>query len=72
MRIKNENGIVNIDYVTSIIILILGSVAVLTMYLGIYKTMAKTKIDEAIIGYVTEICETIDLNNYEDVDTKEE
>ena len=50
----------------------LGSIAVLAMYLGIYKTMAKTKIDEAIIGYVTEICETIDLRNYEDVDTKEE
>ena len=72
MKLKNEKGVINIDYATAIIILMLGSIAVLAMYLGIYKTMAKTKIDEAIIGYVTEICETIDLRNYEDVDTKEE
>ena len=72
MKIRSEKGITNIDYVVAIIIFMIGSVAVLGLYYNMYKTMSKIKIDETIIGYITEICEDIDLENYGDVDTEEE
>lgn len=72
MKIRSEKGITNIDYVVAIIIFMIGSVAVLGLYYNMYKTMSKIKIDETIIGYITEICEDIDLENYRDVDTEEE
>ena len=37
------------------------------LYINIYKLSAKVKIDEAVIGYITEICEQIDLTPYGDV-----
>ncbi|MBR3325160.1 MAG: hypothetical protein IKG14_03855 [Clostridia bacterium] len=72
MKKNNENGIVNIDYITAVIIFMIGSVTVLGLYVSNYKSMAKIKIDETIIGYITEICENIDLVNYENIDTQEE
>jgi len=71
VKIKNEKGAVNVDISTGIIVFIIGSVAVLGLYLTIYKSMARIKIDEMIISYITEICENIDLKNYEDVNTKQ-
>ncbi|MBR3134021.1 MAG: hypothetical protein IKG56_00990 [Clostridia bacterium] len=71
MKINKEKGIANVDYVVALIVFLLGSVAVLGLYLNVYKTMSKIKIDETIIGYMTEICETIDLENYETVDSKD-
>ena len=31
--------------------------------------MTRIKVNEALIGYVTEICEEIDLENYDDITT---
>ena len=66
---QKESGIVNIDYITALLVFLIGSIAVLGLYLSIFKTVGKIKVDEAVIGYVTEICENIDLSNYEDVNS---
>lgn len=72
MKDLKEKGIANIDYVIATLIFMAGSVAVLALYYNIYISMAKIKIEETIIGYVTEICEMIDLESYENVDSEDE
>jgi len=72
MKVKNEKGVVSVDYITAVILFIFGSVAVLALYYNVYTLKVKIKIDETIIGYMTEICETIDLKQYEEVDTVQE
>lgn len=74
MRVrKSEKGEVALnDYMIAIVLFMLGATMVSYIYLQIYKLSAKVKIDEAIIGYVTEICEQIDMENYENVSTVEQ
>lgn len=70
---KSEKGDFALnDYMLAISIFVLSTYVVVFMYQQIYKVSAKVKVDEAIIGYVTEICEQIDLVNYDDVSTKEQ
>ena len=65
---KSERGEVALnDYMIAIAIFMIGAVTVSYLYINIYKLSAKVKIDEAVIGYITEICEQIDLTHYEDV-----
>lgn len=67
MKFKNEKGVTNADMVIGMIVFIIGAATILTLYLQIYKLTSKIKIDQTAIGYITEICEQIDLNNYEDI-----
>ena len=67
MKLKNEKGVTNADMVIGMIVFIIGAATILTLYLQIYKLTSKIKIDQTAIGYITEICEQIDLNNYEDI-----
>lgn len=70
---KSEKGDFTLnDYMLAISIFVIGTYVVVFMYQQIYKMSAKVKIDEAVIGYVTEICEQIDLVTYDEVSTKEE
>ncbi len=66
---KNEKGILQIDFATAFLIFALSSALILTMYYNIYVIMTRIKVNEALIGYVTEICEEIDLENYDDITT---
>ena len=70
---KSERGEAALnDYMIAIVIFMIGAVTVSYLYLNIYKLSAKVKIDEAVIGYVTEICEQIDLTPYENVSKVEQ
>ena len=70
---KSERGEVALnDYMIAIVIFMIGAVTVSYLYINIYKLSAKVKIDEAVIGYVTEICEQIDLTPYENVSKVEQ
>ena len=70
---KSERGEVALnDYMIAIVIFMIGAVTVSYLYINIYKLSAKVKIDEAVIGYITEICEQIDLISYENVSTVEQ
>ena len=64
---KKEKGILQIDFVTAFVIFSIGSVFILTMYYKIYILMTRIKINEAFIGYATEVCEEIDLENYDEI-----
>lgn len=67
MKVKNERGITTADFVMGMVIFIIGATAILQLYLQIYKFTARVKINDTILGYVTEICEQIDLVNYDDI-----
>ena len=70
---KSERGEVALnDYMIAIVIFMIGAVTVSYLYINIYKLSAKVKIDEAVIGYITEICEQIDLTSYENVSKVEQ
>ncbi len=70
---KSERGETALnDYMIAIVIFMIGAVTVSYLYINIYKLSAKVKIDEAVIGYVTEICEQIDLTPYENVSKVEQ
>ena len=70
---KSERGEVALnDYMIAIVIFMIGAVTVSYLYINIYKLSAKVKIDEAVIGYATEICEQIDLTPYENVSKVEQ
>ena len=70
---KSERGEAALnDYMIAIVIFMIGAVTVSYLYINIYKLSAKVKIDEAVIGYITEICEQIDLTSYENVSKVEQ
>ena len=70
---KSERGEAALnDYMIAIVIFMIGAVTVSYLYINIYKLSAKVKIDEAVIGYITEICEQIDLTPYENVSKVEQ
>ena len=70
---KSERGEAALnDYMIAIVIFMIGAVTVSYLYINIYKLSATVKIDEAVIGYITEICEQIDLISYENVSTVEQ
>lgn len=71
MNIKSEKGITGIDLTTALIIFIIGGVSIVTLYYNIFLLTAKIKIESTIIACLTDICETIDLLSYEEVDTVE-
>ena len=64
---KNEKGVLEIDFATGMILFMISSAAIITMYANIYTLMVKLKINQVMIGYITEICEEIDAENYTDL-----
>lgn len=67
IKTKKENGVTQIDVVTAIIVFMVGSVSVLFLYTRIYKATIQMNVHEMILGYVTSLCEEIDLESYEDI-----
>lgn len=67
MKLKSEKGVTGIDVSVGLILFLIGTAAVLNMYVQIYKNSTMLKINETILGYVTEIFEEIDLENYDDI-----
>lgn len=64
---KNEKGVLEIDFATGMILFMISSAAIVTMYANIYTLMVKLKVNQVMIGYITEICEEIDAENYTDL-----
>ena len=72
MKFKNEKGITGVDIAIAMVILIIFSGLIISFYMNIYKVIAETKIHQTIITYMVQICEKIDAEDYEEVDTVEE
>ena len=68
MNLRSEKGLSGVDMTVGIIIFMIGSVVIFNMYASIFSLSSKLKVNESIVGYITEICEQIDYENYEDVD----
>ncbi len=64
---KKENGITGIDITISIIIFIMGAAVIFNLYQKLYEISVEYKANEIIIGYLTEICEEIDYENYDNI-----
>lgn len=64
---KNEKGVLEIDFATGMILFMISSAAIITMYANIYTLMVKLKVNQVMIGYITEVCEEIDAENYTDL-----
>ena len=64
---KKENGITGIDITISIIIFIMGAAVIFNFYQKLYEISVEYKANEIIIGYLTEICEEIDYENYDNI-----
>lgn len=64
---NKEKGVLQIDFISAFIIFMVSSVVILSMYYNTYALMTRIKVNEALIGYITEVCEEIDLENYDDI-----
>lgn len=64
---RKERGELEVDFATGLILFMIGSVAIITMYVNIYTMVVRLKANEVAIGYITEICEEIDAESYDQV-----
>lgn len=67
MKIKSERGVTGIDIVGGLLVFAFASTAILSMYFNLYVNAVSLKIHQVVVGYVTEVFERIDLENYDNV-----
>lgn len=67
-KTKYEKGATALDVSTGALIFMLFTSIIFTLYLQIYKQSSLIKIHEDALGYMIEICEDIDLKNYNDTE----
>ena len=67
MRIKNEKGATGIDIASGIMIFVIASAAIVNLYYQIYVTTVQTRVHEVAIGCITQVFESIDLIDYDEV-----
>ncbi len=67
MKFKSEKGVTGIDIATGILIFTIACVVVVGMYYQIYTTTVETKVHQIAISCITEICEKIDLEDYDKI-----
>ena len=71
-KITSEKGATGLDLATGMIIFILFTSTIFTLYLQIYKQSSLVKIHEDALGYIIQICEDIDMQPYEETEDLEE
>lgn len=67
MKIKNEKGVTGIDIAGGIVVFAFASTIILSMYFNLYMNAVSIKIHQAVVAYITEIFERIDLENYDNI-----
>ena len=67
MKRNSEKGATGMDIVGGLIIFILASGAVISIYYQIYVTTVMTKVHQIAAGCITEIFEKIDFEDYDDI-----
>lgn len=71
MKKPNEKGVVGADVVIGILIFVIGSVSALFIYSNMYSVIAKIKINEELIGCITDIFEKVDNELYDNINEEE-
>lgn len=72
MKLNKERGATALDISTGALIFMLFTSIIFTLYLQIYKQSSLVKIHQDAMGYVIQICEDIDLEDYEATEDLEE
>ena len=72
MKLNKERGATALDISTGALIFMLFTSIIFTLYLQIYKQSSLVKIHQDVMGYVIQICEDIDLEDYEATEDLEE
>lgn len=67
MKVKDEKGFTGIDVAIALVIFMLASSVILTMYYNLYVNTVTIKIHETAIAVVTDIFEKIDLESYDNI-----
>lgn len=63
-KFNKENGATALDIATGALIFVLFTSVIFTLYLQIYKQSSLIKIHQDAMGYMIQICENIDLQDY--------
>ena len=63
-KLNKENGATALDIATGALIFMLFTSVIFTLYLQIYKQSSLIKIHQDAMGYMIQICEDIDLQDY--------
>lgn len=67
MKLRNEKGVVGADVVIGILIFVVGSVSALFLYSNMYSVITQIKVNEEIIGCITDIFEKVDDELYDNI-----
>lgn len=70
MKVKSEKGITGMDMAGGLVIFTMAAASILTIYYNIYINAISIKIHQTAVGYIAELFERVDLENYENI-TKE-
>ena len=68
MNLRNEKGVVGADAVVGIIVFLIGSVMILFLYANMHSIITQIKVNEEIIGCITDIFEKVDDELYDNID----
>ena len=67
MNLKSEKGLSGVDMTVGIIIFLIGTAVIFNMYVILFSMSSKIKVNQVIVGYITEICEEIDFESYDEI-----
>lgn len=70
-KVKSEKAATALDITTGVLVFVLFTSVIFTLYLQIYKQSSIVKIHQDVMGYAIQICEDIDLQSYEDTEDLE-
>ncbi len=65
---KGEKAATSIDIVTGVFIFMMFTSLIFALYIQIYKQSSIIKIHQDAMGYIIQICEDIDMEDYETTD----
>lgn len=65
LKLNKEMGATALDVSTGALIFMLFTSIIFTLYMQIYKQSSLIKIHQDAMGYVIQICEDVDLQDYE-------
>ena len=71
-KLNKEKGATALDISTGALIFMLFTSVIFTLYLQIYKQSSLIKIHQDAMGYIIQICEDIDLQDYVETENLEE
>ncbi len=63
-KLKKEKGVTGLDITTGAIVFFLFTTLIFTLFLQVYEQSALIKIHQQAMGYIVQICEDIDLQDY--------